>query len=153
MSKPHKKIEWYEDENGCYICASHSKDRCGYPKYCDDKKETHMSRFIWQECFGEIPKGMLVCHKCDNPVCINPEHLFLGTSKDNMVDKLNKGRHRYKPHPGEESWSAKLTNESVLNIFKDKRKAKHIAAEYNVSLSTIYGIRKQRYWREVTAIA
>ncbi len=49
-------------------------------------------RFVWTEHNGPIPKGMCVCHHCDEPACINPDHLFLGTHQDNMQDMINKKR-------------------------------------------------------------
>lgn len=52
-------------------------------------------RYIWEQTKGPIPEGMLVCHSCDNPRCINVYHLFLGTSQDNMDDKVKKGRQHF----------------------------------------------------------
>lgn len=49
-------------------------------------------RLMWETCFGSIPKNLFVCHKCDNPTCVNPKHLFLGTALDNNLDKIKKGR-------------------------------------------------------------
>jgi hypothetical protein len=55
------------------------------------------SRVVWVILYGEIPQGMFICHKCDNPPCCNPNHLFCGTSKDNMQDAVRKGRRTWKP--------------------------------------------------------
>ncbi len=49
-------------------------------------------RMAWEECIGPIPEGMQVLHRCDKPACVNPEHLFLGTNKDNVADRVRKGR-------------------------------------------------------------
>jgi hypothetical protein len=70
-------------------------------------------RVAWESVKGPIPDGMLVCHTCDNPPCVNPAHLFLGTHLDNARDKMAKGRWRWAPLFGEASPSAKLTDAEV----------------------------------------
>lgn len=56
-------------------------------------------RYSWALHVGPIPEGMLVCHHCDNPVCVRPEHLFVGTAKDNTADMIAKGRQKFWPSP------------------------------------------------------
>lgn len=71
-------------------------------------------RMSYQMHHGPIPDGLQVCHKCDNPPCVNPSHLFLGTAKDNALDKIAKGRGRA-PY-GEKHWRSKLTEQQVVEI-------------------------------------
>ena len=74
--------------------ADCSSDRDGYGQLWRDGKHYKAHRLQWEVCFGPIPRGMFVCHSCDNPICVRPAHLFLGTPKDNTRDMLNKGRGR-----------------------------------------------------------
>jgi hypothetical protein len=80
-----------KDGNNCWIWKSY-KTPYGYGQF-EYKCKTHKShRFSWLLYKGEIPKGMLICHKCDNPPCVNPDHLWLGTPKENMQDMSSKKR-------------------------------------------------------------
>lgn len=99
---------------------------------------------------GSIPNGMFVCHHCDNPKCVRPDHLFLGTAKDNTHDAIKKGRFQT-PGFGENNPHAKLTLEQVNEIRELAKngpivKAK-IAALYGVHPQAIYEIVKGRSWR------
>lgn len=81
------------------ILWSKNKNKRGYGITMFRGKCMGAHRASWIENYGDIPDGMLVCHKCDNPSCINPEHLFLGTQSENMQDCKRKGRLIPPPHP------------------------------------------------------
>lgn len=66
--------------------------KAGYGRICESGRDEYTHRYSWRLHFGEIPPGLEVCHKCDNPPCCNPAHLFVGTHRDNMHDALRKGR-------------------------------------------------------------
>jgi len=93
---------------------------------------------------------LLVCHSCDNVLCVNPDHLWLGTNADNSKDMANKGR--TKDQDGELNAAAKLTNESVLRIrhlIKCGITQREIAKIYGVSNGTINLIHKRKIWRHI----
>ena len=97
--------------------------------------------------FGEIPDGLVVRHKCDNRLCINPEHLELGTVRDNVLDMVKRGRH--KSQRGSNNNLAKLNEDDVSKIkalLKRIKRIVYIASMFNVSSSTICDIRAGRTW-------
>jgi hypothetical protein len=117
----------------------------GYGKLSRGGKTWLAHRWVWTEVYGSIPARMHVCHTCDNRRCINPEHLFLGTRKDNMQDMIRKGRGRWpgshKPRPGqsvgEKNPRAKLTAIDVSDI----RKIYGAGLADTVALGALYGVK------------
>lgn len=106
-------------------------------------------RAAWIATFGPIPFGKLVCHKCDNRPCCNPKHLFLGTSKENTLDMVRKGRAPKSSKPGQ--IPRKLTWEKVREIRKKRKDGvmiKTLAVEYKVDYTMIQNIIHQRNWKE-----
>jgi hypothetical protein len=84
-----------EPNSGCWIWT----DQChysGYGHFRLKNKTIRAHRMSWMIYKGEIPSNLIVCHKCDIKCCVNPDHLFLGSFKDNMVDKVNKKRHFFR---------------------------------------------------------
>lgn len=87
------KSQYIEDKKtGCWLWTG-SITTCGYGQINIKYKRYLAHRLSWNVHNGAIPKGFFVCHKCDNPPCVNPDHLFIGTHRDNMQDMLKKGRH------------------------------------------------------------
>lgn len=124
-------------------------DACGYGRVHVERgglKVTKASRLSWMIHFGPIPNGMHVLHKCDNPPCVNPNHLWLGTHKDNMDDRDRKGRVRH----GETAGMAKLTRAQVREIkerLKHREFQTHIARQYGVSPHAIWQIANNLTWK------
>ncbi len=103
-------------------------------------------RAAWEIANGSIPHGMNVLHKCDNPPCCNPAHLFLGTQAQNMADMVAKGRESYVR--GEDNGMAKLTWEKAQAIRTDPRPQREIAKEYGVHQMTISKVKRGETWKE-----
>jgi hypothetical protein len=102
----------------------------------------------WIKANGPIPKEMMVCHSCDNPPCINVNHLFLGTQAENLQDMTHKGRRRngVKPQPGETNPMAKLTADAVRAIRASCERQQTLADRYGISQPTVSDIKQGRRW-------
>lgn len=99
---------------------------------------------------GEIPEGMVVQHDCDNPGCVNPDHLTLGTHKTNADDKMSKGRWKPTGLRGEQIANARLTESQVRQIKRMTGTHDAVAAKFGVCAATIWNIRTGRTWRHVS---
>jgi hypothetical protein len=122
----------------------------GYGRINVDGKILLAHRLAWQVFEGEIPKGMHVLHRCDNPACCNPAHLFLGTAKDNMRDRDEKGRRE--PPKGSKHGRAKLNETDIPGIFRLRREGRsqrEIAGVFGVTHQLIALVLRRKRWKHV----
>jgi hypothetical protein len=140
-----KEITWVVNRNNCWNCNNHNFDRNGYPNKRINGKIVYLSRYMYEKHVGIIPAGIFVLHHCDNPSCINPDHLFLGTQQDNMRDKKEKGRAPF----GENHCCAKLNENQVKYAIKSKLSQRKIANLFGVGRSAIKGIREHKTWKHL----
>lgn len=134
---------------GCWQWLSYIDPR-GYGRLNYGGRPMLASRVSYLIHYGEIPEGMGVCHKCDNPPCTNPEHLFLGTPADNTADMHAKGRARKRGMKGTEHPLSKLTEADVREIRKSPEKIAALALRFNVSRATVHSIVTGKTWTHIT---
>ena len=131
------------------------KNKKGYGNFCvsignSRDKSWLAHRMAWTLEMGEIPNSMQVLHKCDNPSCVRPDHLFLGSNQDNVNDKMKKGR--YKCLHGEDNPASKLTEDDV-KLIRKLRKEKNYTYERLGKMFDVYSGTAsdavRNYWRHI----
>lgn len=134
-----------------------SRSYQGYGIISSRGKNFIVSRIVYAAVHGPIPTGLLVCHHCDNPPCGNPAHLFLGTTRDNSLDALHKGRLRGQYAPGtthgrgERNGLSKLTENDVRTIraLGVTVKLSVLAKRFGVNTGTIHNVLTRTTWKHI----
>lgn len=124
-----------------------AKNRAGYGVFSTKTSQSRLAhRIMWEKEKGAIPQGMQILHHCDNSSCVNPDHLFVGSQKDNMDDMANKGRKVIVT--GEQNGMAKLTKSQVkeIRLIGKSLSLRRVAALYNVSYENIRLILNKKTW-------
>lgn len=137
-----------EKSEGCWEWTSYRAPKgYGRASYRDIGVAAH--RLSYEINVGPIPDGLMVCHKCDNPPCVRPDHLFLGTNAENQRDASRKGRLKGR-HAGELHPTARLTERDVLAIRRSRDPIRVIAQTYGIARSTVTSVRSGRSWKHLT---
>lgn len=139
---------WTVDENGCWLWARETY--MGYGDIYAEGRAQRAHRVSYEIHKGPIPAGSVVCHTCDVPRCVNPDHLFLGTQAENMADMYVKRRHTH----GEKMHASKLTESEVLEICRLKKagvSAPDLAERFGVHKRQIYKLVNGEQWKHLSA--
>lgn len=146
-------LEKVEKTDSCWIWKGKTNKQRRYGRFMMDKKPNmtaHRASYILFK--GPIPKGIFVCHTCDNPICVNPEHLFLGSAKDNIRDALSKGRMKGPVGELNKGLGRKLSENDVLRIRKIKKEGYpswKILEEYQISRALLSLIINRKLWKHL----
>jgi len=145
--QPLYTINW---QTGCWNWNTPASNGYGYTRHNGARVRAH--RLTYALTYGEVPAGLQVCHSCDNPRCVNPTHLFLGTQSENTKDAVAKGRQKYPARKGEACSWAKLTADAVKKIrgFCAFGVPQHtIAAQFGISQQQVSKINNGQRWASV----
>lgn len=139
-----------EPNSGCWLwmgaCAADGYPRITVGSSVDGtKKSVRVTRLVCEQVHG-LPDGFHALHKCDNPVCVNPDHLYPGTPKQNVKDCFDRKR-RTQIRFGSSNPISKLTEADARAIRESKLKGKDLAEAYGVSQATVSLIRSGKHWR------
>ena len=142
-----KPITYEVDSNGCWNCTSHYINKLGYPQTKVNGKISSLSRALYEEVFGLIPHGLLVRHLCNNPACINLDHLKIGTPADNNADMVAAGRQA----DGEKNGNHKLTTRVAMAIKYDYPglSCRKLAKMFNTDFTNVALIRSGKTWKRI----
>lgn len=136
------------DGSGCWVWMGFRKKEMGYGKIRVGSKSLYAHRVSYESFVGKIPHGLFVLHKCDNPPCVRPDHLFLGTLAENIKDCASKKR----ISAGENHYKSKVNDDIVRDIrlsYKHGNGTK-LANKYGVSRTTINEIVHRKVWGHVS---
>lgn len=139
------------DPDACWF-STRKPTTNGYDRLSVHGERHGAHRLMYELIFGVIPPGLFVCHACDNPACINPRHLWLGTAADNRADCVEKGRHTR----GTSHHAAKLNEANVRSIRKAHDQGateRELAEHFGVSLRTIHAVITRKTWKHVEEVA
>lgn len=126
----------------------------GYGQFYDSSTRRIVTahRFAWEDAYGEVPEGYNILHACNNPICCNPNHLFLGTQRDNMLHRTDTSVHYRENHLGSKHHWAKLTEEIVREAraaFARRETITSQAKKYGVEVSAMSNAIHGKTWRHV----
>lgn len=160
-STPEAKLEYDRERfesmvaksSGCWLWIGSQSDD-GYGRFnsrlFSNRYRAH--RFAWFLRHGQFPAdGLVVCHACDTPLCVNPDHLWLGTNAENILDMWHKGRANPGRPQGEANGTSKLTDDDVIQIRRDYRNGLgcRMGREYGVSAQVIHAVVTRKTWRHI----
>ena len=142
---------YVEKTDGCWLWVGGSKSQKGYGKIEIKGKHKLAHRLSYEIHKGPIPDGLLVMHSCDNPSCVNPDHLSVGTQSQNILEAFAKGRkNAVPPHVfGESCGASKISEKVAIEILASKDPSKALMARYGVSKSIIQRLRAGDTWKHL----
>ena len=142
MTREERFLNKVEKSDECWTWTG-SRTRDGYGAFFDNGKFVAAHRWSYLNFNGPISEHMYVCHKCDNPPCVNPAHLFLGTPHDNYMDAVRKGRQKewYKLNPEQV--------EEIKFLIRLGASQKRIAEMYDLNINSVRKIVLGLYWKEI----
>lgn len=141
--------------NDCWEWTAYTEKGYGRCAWTGNTGQTWAHRFSYESTYGKIPKGKMVLHSCDNPPCVNPKHLRVGTQKDNMRDMSIRGRNTSSRNRGSSNGGSKLTESNARGIIQGRRlglSLKDLSMLYGVAESQVSEISNGNRWKHVSAL-